>query len=69
LIEETDRTGRGLGVLTEMLNGRFGDDSEVVVKRCLARMLGLPVDSLRDVPLRDLTRRFGTLSTLPPGPP
>ena len=69
LIEETDRTGRGLGVLTEMLNGRFGDDSEVVVKRCLARMLGLPVDSLRDVPLRDLTRRFGTLGTLPPGPP
>jgi len=61
LIEETDRTGRGLGVLTEMLGGRFGDDSEVVVKRCLARLLGLPVESFRDVPLRDLTRRFGTL--------
>jgi hypothetical protein len=38
----------------------------VVVKRCLARLLGLPVDSLRDVPLRDLSRRFGTLSTLTP---
>ena len=61
LIEETDRTGRGLGVLTEMLGGRFGDDSEVVVKRCLARMLGLPMESFRDVPLRDLTRRFGIL--------
>lgn len=73
LIEETDRTGRGLGVLTEMVGGRFGDDSEVVVKRCLARLLGLPVDSLRDVPLRDLARRFGTLGSLapgrPPGPP
>jgi hypothetical protein len=69
LIEETDRTGRGLGVLTEMLNGRFGDDSEVVVKRCLARLLGLPVDSLKDVPLRDLTRRFGTLGTLAPSAP
>ena len=67
LIEETDRTGRGLGVLTEMVGGRFGDDSEVVVKRCLARLLGLPVDSLRDVPLRDLARRFGTLGTLAPG--
>ncbi|MFN9630935.1 MAG: hypothetical protein ACK59A_12015 [Cyanobacteriota bacterium] len=66
LIEETDRTGRGLGVLTELIAGRFGDDSEVVVKRCLARMLGLPVDSLRDVPLGDLTRRFGTLGTLAP---
>jgi hypothetical protein len=59
LIEETDRTGRGLGVLTEMLAGRFGDDSEVVVKRCLARMFGLPADSLKGVPLRELGRRFG----------
>ena len=58
LIEETDNTGRGLGVLTEMLAGRFGDDSEVVVKRCLARMFGLPADSLRQVPLRDLGKRF-----------
>ncbi|MEB3333867.1 MAG: hypothetical protein VKP70_02660 [Cyanobacteriota bacterium] len=69
LIEETDRTGRGLGVLTELMAGRFGDDSEVVVKRCLARLLGLPVDSLRDVPLGDLTRRFGTLGTLSPKKP
>lgn len=67
LIEETNRTGRGLGVLTEMLGGRFGDDSEVVVKRCLARLLGLPVDSLKDVPLRDLTRRFSALGPLPGG--
>jgi hypothetical protein len=59
LIEETDRSGRGMGVLTEMLGGRFGDDSEVVVKRCLARMFGLPAESLRDVPLRELARRFG----------
>jgi hypothetical protein len=58
LIEETDTTGRGLGVLTELLAGRFGDDSEVVVKRCLARMFGLPADSLRQVPLRELGRRF-----------
>jgi hypothetical protein len=58
LIEETDATGRGLGVLSEMLGGRFGGDSEVVVKRCLARMFGLPADSLRDVPLRELARRF-----------
>lgn len=67
LIEETNRTGRGLGVLTELLGKRFGDDSEVVVKRCLARLLGLPPDSLRDVPLRNLTRRFSTLGLAPPG--
>jgi hypothetical protein len=63
LIEETDSTGRGLGVLTEMLGGRFGDDSEVVVKRCLARMFGLPVESLREVPLRELGRRFASRSS------
>jgi hypothetical protein len=59
LIEETDNSGRGLGVLTEMMGGRFGDDSEEVVKRCLARMFGLPPDSLREVPLRELGKRFG----------
>jgi hypothetical protein len=71
LIEETDATGRGLGVLTEMLSGRFGDDSEVVVKRCLARMFGLPAESLREVPLRELARRFGGRSAPPysPGAP
>jgi hypothetical protein len=66
LIEETDSTGRGLGVLSEMLAGRFGDDSEVVVKRCLARLFGLPADSLREVPLQDLARRFGNRN-LPQG--
>ena len=68
LIEETDATGRGLGVLTEMLGGRFGDDSEVVVKRCLARMFGLPTESLREVPLRELGRRFGGRGGSPAGP-
>ncbi|KEF40914.1 MAG: hypothetical protein ER33_14495 [Cyanobium sp. CACIAM 14] len=62
LIEETDNSGRSLGVLTEMLSGRFGDDSEEVVKRCLARMFGLPTDSLREIPLRELGRRFGRRS-------
>jgi hypothetical protein len=62
LVEETDSSGRSLGVLTEMISGRFGDDSEEVVKRCLARMFGLPTDSLREVPLRELGRRFGSRS-------
>lgn len=59
LIEETDSSGRGLGVVSELLSGRFGDDSEVVVKRCLARLFGIPADSLRDVRLRDLGRHIG----------
>ncbi len=58
LIEETERSGRSLGVLTELASGRVGDDSEVVVKRCAARLLGLPPDTLRDVPLKELQQRF-----------
>lgn len=69
LIEETDSSGRGMGVVSELMRGRFGDDSEVVVKRCLARLLGLPPDTLRDVPLQELTRRFGSLGQSPPQRP
>jgi len=68
LIEETDNSGRSLGVPTEMVSGRFGDDSEEVVKRCLARMFGLPSDSLRDMPLRELGRRLGSLGAQEPAP-
>ncbi|MEB3333057.1 MAG: hypothetical protein VKI83_11265 [Synechococcaceae cyanobacterium] len=67
LIEETDASGRGLGVISELIGGRFGDDSEAVVKRCLARMFGLPADTLRDVPLRELGRRFGPMGRPPHG--
>jgi hypothetical protein len=60
LIEETDQSGRGFEVMRDMVGGRFGDASEAVVKRCLARMFGLPPESLREVPLRELGRRFGS---------
>lgn len=59
LIKEAETSGRSFGVITEMLAGRVGDDSEVVIKRCAARLLGLPSDALKDVPLRDLQQRFG----------
>ena len=59
LIKEAESGGRSFGVITELLAGRFGDDSEVVVKRCAARLLGLPPDTLREVPMRELQQRFG----------
>jgi hypothetical protein len=65
LIEETEHSGRSLGVLSELIGGRFGDDSEVVVKRCLARMFGLPPNSLDGVPLRELAQRFAQRSRQP----
>ena len=64
LIDETDRSGRGFGVISEMLAGRFGDASAVVVKRCLARQLGLPPDSLQTLPLLELVQRYTGRSRL-----
>jgi hypothetical protein len=58
LIAEAESSGRSFGVITELARGRLGDDSEVVVKRCVAKLLGLPADSLREVSLQDLQRRF-----------
>lgn len=58
LVEETDATGQGLEVMADVLRGSFGNASESVVKRCLAKMLGLPADSLKEVPLRELAQTF-----------
>ena len=58
LVEETDATGQSLGVVMEVIQGNFGTVSEAVVKRCLAKMLGLPAETLKDVPLRELAQSF-----------
>ena len=58
LVDETASSGRSLAVLGDLIRGDFGADSEVVLKRCLARMLGLPADTLQQVPLRELAQGF-----------
>ena len=58
LIRETSRSGRELGVISELLSGRIGDDAEVVIKRCLASMLGLKATDLQDVPVSELFQRL-----------
>lgn len=58
LIRETSRTGRELGVISELLAGKVGDDADVVIKRCIASMLGLSESSLQDLPLRTLVERW-----------
>jgi len=65
LIEETDRSGRGLGVLSELLAGRFGEQSEMVVKRCLARLLGIRAERLEKLTLRELAHRLAPATALP----
>ena len=42
LIREASRSGRELGVITELIRGQVGDDSEVVIRRCAAALIGLP---------------------------
>jgi hypothetical protein len=61
LVAETQFSGRSLGVISELLSGRFGDDLEVVVKRCAGRMLGLSPETFGKLPLRDLAERFNSL--------
>ena len=58
LIRETSRSGRELGVISELLSGRIGDDAEVVIKRCLASLLGLQTTDLQNVPLSELFQRL-----------
>ncbi len=58
LIRETSRSGRELGVISELLSGRIGDDAEVVIKRCLASLLGLQATDLQGVPLSEIFQRL-----------
>ena len=58
LIRETSRSGRELGVLSELLSGQIGDDGDVVIKRCLASMLGLNEKGLQDISIDELFRRL-----------
>jgi len=69
LVEETDASSNSLAVVTDLLSGRLGEASELVVKRCAARLLGLPPDSLRDVSLLDIAHQFKPpTQAQPPGP-
>ncbi len=58
LIRETSRSGRELGVLTELLGSRIGDDASVVIRRCLASLTGLPNSSLETLPVQELMERL-----------
>ena len=58
LIRETSRSGRELGVLMELLEGRVGDDAGVVIERCVASLTGLPRSSLKTIPLQQLLERL-----------
>ena len=58
LVRETSRSGRELGVLTELLRGRVGDDARMVITGCLASLTGLPQSSLNQSPFQGLMERL-----------
>jgi hypothetical protein len=59
LVRETDASGKGLAVLGELLQRELGPQGERIVKRCIAKQLGLPANSLESLSLRQLAQRFG----------
>jgi len=60
LVQETDASGKGLAVLKELLQRELGPEGERIVKRCVARQLGLPASSLDGLSLRELSQRAGS---------
>ena len=44
LIREAGRSGKELEVLSELIRGRVGDNSTLVIRRCVSSLMGLPAD-------------------------
>ena len=42
LIREAGRSGRELEVLSELIRGTVGDNSTLVIRRCVSSLMGLP---------------------------
>ncbi|MEX1317971.1 MAG: hypothetical protein AB1Z22_12720 [Synechococcaceae cyanobacterium] len=59
LVRETDASGKGLAVLSELMQRDLGPESERIVKRCIAQLVGLPANSLEGLSLQQLAQRFG----------
>ncbi|MFO8236696.1 MAG: hypothetical protein R6U00_00280, partial [Prochlorococcaceae cyanobacterium] len=62
LVRETAASGQELTVLAELLRQELGPESERIVKRCIAQMVGLPAGSLEGLSLRQLAELFGAAS-------
>ena len=58
LINQADESGKTLVVIKEIILSKFGDASEIVVKRCFASMLMLPINSFQNVPIKQIFNRL-----------
>tara|TARA_B100000959_G_scaffold54176_1_gene56485 strand:+ start:3626 stop:4129 length:504 start_codon:yes stop_codon:yes gene_type:complete len=54
LVEQSEASGRTFGFVIELVRGNFGDDSELVAKRCTAILIGAPRTSFDKVPLGEI---------------
>lgn len=54
LIREAEGSGKLLGVISDIISKNYGSASEHVTKRCIAKTLNMPPDSLSSVPLKRL---------------
>lgn len=59
LVREADASTNSLSLLQELLQRQLGPESERMLQRCAARLLGLPPDSLNGLSLRQLAQRLG----------
>ena len=57
LIKQADKSGKTLVVIKEIIQSKFGDASETVVKRCIASILMLPINSFQNIPLKQIFTR------------
>jgi len=54
LIKEAEGSGKLLGIISDLISKNYGVASEHVTKRCIAKTLNMPPDSLSSVPLKRL---------------
>lgn len=51
LIKESERSGKLLSILSDLISRKYGDSTDAVAKKCTASFLGLPENTLDKVPM------------------
>ncbi len=49
---QIEESGKILSIVSELINSSFGEASELIVKRCAAKLLNLPINTFAQVPLK-----------------
>jgi hypothetical protein len=49
---QIEESGKILSIFSELMNSSFGEASELIAKRCAAKLLNLPINTFAQVPLK-----------------